>query len=216
MSYSSAHSGTTQIIYNSRKTLLEYLRNQGFNISDYDEFSINEVLAMISNNQLDMLLSEDTEKEEKRKVYIKYHLKKSLRPQYIDEFVEDLYSLDNILQKNDTLIVVSKDDPNDSLKKYLKQLYADDNIFVVVLSLRRLQFNVLDHELVPKHRILNSTEQAEFVKKYNITESSQVPEISRFDPVALCIGLKPGSIVHITRPSKTAIKGDYYRYCINP
>lgn len=215
MSYSSAHSGTTQIIYNSRKTLLEYLFDQGFNISDYDEFSINEVLAMISNNQLDMLLSEDTDKEEKRKVYIKYHLKKSLRPQYIDEFVEDLYSLDNILQKNDTLIVVSKDDPNDSLKKYLKQLYADDNIFVVVLSLRRLQFNVLNHELVPKHRILNSTEQAEFVKKYNITESSQVPEISRFDPVALCIGLKPGSIVHITRPSKTAIKGDYYRYCIN-
>ncbi len=215
MSYSSAHSGTTQIIYNSRKTLLEYLDQQGYNTNDYSEFSINEVLAMISNNQLDMLLSEDTDKEEKRKVYIKYHLKKSLRPQYIDEFVEDLYSLDNILQKNDTLIVVSKDDPNDSLKKYLKQLYADDNIFVVVLSLRRLQFNVLNHELVPKHRILNSTEQAEFVKKYNITESSQVPEISRFDPVALCIGLKPGSIVHITRPSKTAIKGDYYRYCIN-
>ena len=215
MSYSSAHSGTTQIIYNSRKTLLEYLRDQKFNTNDYDEFSINEVLAMITNNQLDMLIEEDTDKQEKRKVYIKYHLKKSLRPQYIDEFVEDLYSLDNILQKNDTLIVVSRDDPNDSLKKYLKQLYADDNIFVVVLSLRRLQFNVLNHQLVPKHRILNSTEQAEFVKKYNITESSQVPEISRFDPVALCIGLKPGSIVHITRPSKNAIKGDYYRYCIN-
>ena len=215
MSHSSAHSGTTQIIYNSRKTLLEYLSGQGYNTNDYDEFSINEVLAMISNNQLDMLISEDTDKEEKTNVYIKYHLKKSLRPQYIDEFVEDLYNLDNILQKNDTLIVVSKDDPNDSLKKYLKQLYADDNIFVVVLSLRRLQFNVLNHELVPKHRILNSTEQSEFVKKYNITDSAQVPEISRFDPVALCIGLKPGSIVHITRPSKTAIKGDYYRYCIN-
>ena len=215
MSHSSAHSGTTQIIYNSRKTLLEYLSNQGYNTEDYDEFSINEVLAMISNNQLDMLISENTDKEEKRMIYIKYHLKKSLRPQYIDEFVEDLYNLDNILQKNDTLIVVSKDDPNDSLKKYLKQLYADDNIFVIVLSLKRLQFNVLDHELVPKHRILDSEEHQVFLKKYNITESSQVPEISRFDPVALCIGLKPGAIVHITRPSKTAIKGDYYRYCIN-
>ena len=99
MSHSSAHSGTTQIIYNSRKTLLEYLEDQGYNTSDYSEFSINEVLAMISNNQLDMLISEDTDKEEKKKVYIKYHLKKSLRPQYIDEFVEDLYNLDNILQK---------------------------------------------------------------------------------------------------------------------
>lgn len=215
MSYSSAHSGTTQIIYNSRKTLLEYLDEQGYNIDDYTDFSINEVLAMISNNQLDMLIDEGGEKEEKRKVYIKYHLKKSLRPQYIDEFVEDLYNLDNILQKNDTLIVVSKDEPNDSLKKYLKQLYADENIFVIVLSLRRLQFNVLKHELVPKHRILNFTEQKEFLKKYNITDSSQVPEISRFDPVSLCIGLRPGSIVNITRPSKTAITGEYFRYCIN-
>tara|TARA_X000000368_G_C22994842_1_gene696123 strand:+ start:422 stop:1072 length:651 start_codon:yes stop_codon:yes gene_type:complete len=215
MSYSSAHSGTTQIIYNSRKTLLEYLDEQGYNIDDYTDFSINEVLAMISNNQLDMLIDEGGEKEEKRKVYIKYHLKKSLRPQYIDEFVEDLYNLDNILQKNDTLIVVSKDEPNDSLKKYLKQLYADENIFVIVLSLRRLQFNVLKHELVPKHRILNFTEQKEFLKKYNITDSSQVPEISRFDPVSLCIGLRPGSIVNITRPSKTAITGEYFRYCTN-
>jgi len=215
MSYSSAHSGTTQIIYNSRKTLLEYLDEQGYNIDDYTDFSINEVLAMISNNQLDMLIDEGGEKEEKRKVYIKYHLKKSLRPQYIDEFVEDLYNLDNILQKNDTLIVVSKDEPNDSLKKYLKQLYADENIFVIVLSLRRLQFNVLKHELVPKHRILNFTEQKEFLKKYNITDSSQVPEISRFDPVSLCIGLRPGSIVNITRPSKTAIIGEYFRYCTN-
>ena len=215
MSHSSAHSGTTQIIYNSRKTLLEYLEDQGYNTSDYSEFSINEVLAMISNNQLDMLISEDTDKEEKKKVYIKYHLKKSLRPQYIDEFVEDLYNLDNILQKNDTLIVVSKDEPNDSLKKYLKQLYADENIFVIILSLRRLQFNVLKHELVPEHRILNFQEQTDFMKKYNITDSSQVPEISRFDPVSLCIGLRPGSIVHITRPSKTAIKGEYFRYCIN-
>ena len=58
MAHSYAHSGTTQIIYNSRKTLLSYLQSQGYNIEDYDEFSINEVLAMISNNQLDMLVNE--------------------------------------------------------------------------------------------------------------------------------------------------------------
>ena len=202
-------------IYNSRKNILEILESRGYEVDDYNLFSINEIDAMYKNNQLDMLIDEETDNEDKKKVYIKYHLKKSLRPQYIDEFVEDLYHLDNILKKNDTLVVVSKDDPNDSLKKYLKQLYADDNIFVTVISLKRLQFNVLNHELVPKHRILSSTEQEEFLKKYNITQSSQVPEISRFDPVALCIGLKPGSIVHITRPSKTAIEGVYYRYCIN-
>ena len=64
MSHNSAHSGTTQLIYNSRKTLLEYLSDQGYDISDYSEFSINEVLAMITNNQLDMLINEDSEKDE--------------------------------------------------------------------------------------------------------------------------------------------------------
>ena len=52
---------------------MEYLDQQGYNTNDYSEFSINEVLAMISNNQLDMLVNEDTDKEEKKKVYIKYH-----------------------------------------------------------------------------------------------------------------------------------------------
>jgi len=217
MSHNSAHSGTTQLIYNSRKTLLEYLSDQGYDISDYSEFSINEVLAMITNNQLDMLINEDSEKDEseKRKVYIKYHLKKSLRPNYIDEFVEDLYNLDNILNKNDTLVVVSKDEPNDSLRKYLKHIYADDKTFVVVLSIKRLQYNILKHQLVPKHTKLNDSEYENFIKTYNITQVSQIPEISRFDPVANCIGLRPGTIVKIERPSKTAIMGNYYRYCIN-
>ena len=72
------------------------------------------------------------------------------------------------------------------------------------------------HKLGPKdlvHTIENIV--IKLLEKYNITESKQIPEISRFDPTALAIGLKPGRIVHIERPSKTAVVGSYYRYCIN-
>ena len=49
---------------------------------------------------------------------------------------------------------------------------------------------------------------------YNITNDSQFPEISRYDPVAQVIGIRPGQICEITRPSKTAISSKYYRICI--
>ena len=43
-------------------------------------------------------------------------------------------------------------------------------------------YNILKHDLVPPHRILSETEKTNIEKKYNITNDSQFPEISRFDP----------------------------------
>jgi DNA-directed RNA polymerase subunit H (RpoH/RPB5) len=52
------------------------------------------------------------------------------------------------------------------------------------------------------------------MEKYNIKNKSLFPYISRFDPVARVIGLRPGQVCHIVRPSKTSIKANYYRVCI--
>ena len=78
----------------------------------------------------------------------------------------------------------------------------------------RLQFNILDHTLVPNMRILNTKEEDEFMKNHQIKSKSQLPEISRFDPQALVVGLRPGNICHIQRPSITALTTDYYRICV--
>ena len=51
-------------------------------------------------------------------------------------------------------------------------------------------------------------------KKFNIVNNSQLPEISRFDPVAQSLCMRPGEVCEILRPSKTAIKSPYYRICI--
>ena len=47
----------------------------------------------------------------------------------------------------------------------------------------------------------------------NIKNNDQFPKISRYDPVAQAIGIKPGEICKIIRSSKTAITTDYYRLC---
>ena len=42
---------------------------------------------------------------------------------------------------------------------------------------------------------------------------TEFPELSRFDPVAQAIGIRPGQVCKITRSSKTAIEAPYYRIC---
>ena len=97
----------------------------------------------------------------------------------------------------------------------LKHLYAHQGIYIAIFNIARLQFNILEHIMVPKHKKLTDEEIVAFKKEFNITNNDQLPTISRFDPVALAIGLKPNNICQITRPSRISITSKYYRFCIN-
>jgi DNA-directed RNA polymerase subunit H (RpoH/RPB5) len=222
-------------IYNSRKTIVD-IYNSEF-LSDYEYFNINEVEAMAKNNQLDMLFDDkkyDSSLPKSYKVYVKYMLVSRFQFNDVSNLVEDLFELESVLTKSDTLVIIVNDEPNDSLVTKLTHLYDTRGIFVVVHNIKRLQRNILKHTLVPKHTLVhdiafkdgsefgkeidtdkNSISDLERVKqKYNLKNLSQLPEISRFDPVALLINLRPGQVCKIERPSITSIKTDYYRVCV--
>jgi DNA-directed RNA polymerase subunit H (RpoH/RPB5) len=204
-------------IYTSRKIILELMEKQGYNIQDYTHFNVNEVNSMKQNNQLDMLLEKKEEDEitkRKKKIYIRYHLGKTIKLNNLQEIIDDLFVLSETLKKEDTLFIIIKDEANETLTNELKQLWEKDGIFIVVENIKRLQFNILNHSMVPPHRIMHESEVKEIMTKYNITNVLQFPDISRFDPVARVIGLRPGNVCHIIRPSKTAIETNYYRICI--
>ena len=204
-------------VYTSRNTILDLMGKQGYNIEDYANFSVNEVNSMKQNNQLDMLLEKKEENpvtKRKNKIYIRYYLGKTIRPSNLQEMIDDLFNLEEILKKDDTLFIIIKDEINETLTNELKHIWESDGIFIVIENIKRLQFNILDHELVPKHTIVSESEVVNVMKKYNITDKIQFPDISRFDPVARAIGLRPSQLCHIVRPSKTAIEADYYRICI--
>jgi DNA-directed RNA polymerase subunit H len=206
-------SGTITTIFKSRQTMLKLLQAQKFNIKDYEEFSVNEVHVMYNNKQLDMLMSSEDSENTKKKVYVKYHLAKTLPRQNINDYIDDLFNLEQVLSKGDTLIIVIKQEPHEPLLNILRQIWEQDGIFIIVYNLERLQFNILEHSYVPKHEIMNETEISEMKHKYNIKNDLEIPEISRFDPVAMAIGMRPGDVCKIVRPSKTAITADYYRLC---
>jgi DNA-directed RNA polymerase subunit H (RpoH/RPB5) len=213
-------------IYNSRKTLLDIFgenRDLFENVDDYENFNINEVESMIKNDQLDMLFTRNSNIPTATSIYVKYMItKSSSRVQAIQDLVEELFELEGVLTKNDTLVIITNDEPNDSLKTKLCHLYDTLGIFVIVHNIKRLQRNILKHSLVPKHTVVhdvvledNSISELEKVKqKYNLKSFNQLPEISRFDPVALLIGLRPGQICKIERNSITSVDSEYYRVCV--
>ena len=205
-------------IYNSRRTILEIMENQGYNINEYSNCSISEVNSMKQNNQLDMLLETKDEnvnsENPKKKVYIRYYLASRPASKNIQEMIDDLFILTETLKKSDTLFIIIKYEPNETLINELKHIWESDGIFIVIENIKRLQFNILNHTLVPHHRVMLDSEIDKIIKKYNITDKIQFPDISRFDPVARVICLRPGQVCHITRSSKTSIKTNYYRICV--
>jgi DNA-directed RNA polymerase subunit H (RpoH/RPB5) len=139
-----------------------------------------------------------------------------MKPQTLDDVIEDLYTIEQVLTKRDTLVVIIDDEPNDTILAKVKYLYERDGIFVIIHNIQRLQTNILKHFMVPNMTVLESEEQIkQFKDKHYIKdEKIQLPEISRFDPQALVVGLRPGDICKIDRSSVTALNTNYYRICI--
>lgn len=216
-------------IYNSRKTLIDVfitINDDMYfeypNFKDYDSFNINEVEAMAKNDQLDMLLLSNANPN----IYIKYMLTKStIRLQAIDDLVETLFEIEGTLKKSDTLIIVVNDEPNESMITRLRHIHDERGIYIIVHNINRLQQNILKHQLVPTHKVVstikypddNGVEVSELdvlMTKYKLKSLSQLPEISRFDPVALLIMLRPGQVCEIHRKSATSVETMYYRVCV--
>jgi DNA-directed RNA polymerase I, II, and III subunit RPABC1 len=205
-----AQSGQIVQIFKSRANMLDILKSQGYDVEDYEGSSIHEVHSMFQAKQMDMLVSKN---DGTKKAYIKYHLAKSLRPNNLYEYIDDLYNLEEVLTNADDLIIIMKDDPNETIIKTLRNIWEQDGTFITIFSMQRLQFNILTHSLVPPHIVLTSDEATKLKIQYNVKDDSQLPDISRFSPVAQAIGMRPGDMCKIIRPSKTAISTTFYRIC---
>jgi len=75
------------------------------------------------------------------------------------------------------------------------------------------KFNVLEHDLVPDHILLNEDEIQELLNKYKITKG-QLPKIKTSDVVVKQLGAQPGDVLKIIRKSLTAGKAVAYRLVI--
>lgn len=82
-------------------------------------------------------------------------------------------------------------------------------------SLEKMEeFNITEHNFVPKHIILDEKEVVELLKEYNIS-IRQLPRIFVTDPVAKVLNAKKGDVIKIVRKSPSAKEAIFYRVVVN-
>lgn len=201
-------------IYNSRNILLTQLSRAGYSTVAYDHASIEEVNAMDINSQLDMMLIHDN----KTKLYVNYHIGEDrFSERTLNSLCNSIFGDANegpILSKDDTLIIIIMEDVTESVTNHLMRLYDRYGYFIIPRPIDQLQFNILEHKLVPQHTIVHNDDVPGLLLRYHAS-LEHLPKLSRFDPVARAICIRPNQICEIKRPSNSACSSLYYRVCIN-
>jgi DNA-directed RNA polymerase subunit H len=75
------------------------------------------------------------------------------------------------------------------------------------------EYDILKHELVPEHSIMDEKERKELFDKLRIT-SVNLPKVLTNDPVVKAMGAKEGDVLKIMRKSSTAGSTVYYRVVV--
>ncbi len=210
----------------ARNNLIYYLKDINYDCSTVEYFSLEEIDFMINHKQLNFKVSN---KDTNEVCYVHYYdnlystdggtsLKiggnSSLKSGNLLDIVRDVYEIKNLIEKKDTLVIITTDYSDEGVVRELKHLWEEERIFVVVLKIETLQINILKHNLVPPHIRLSAKEKEELYAKFNIDNNEQLPEISRYDPVAKIILLRPGEVCKIIRHDKISYTNNLYRICV--
>jgi len=212
-------------IYNSRKTLLKYLKKQKYDTEKLENFTITEINAMEQAsqqqnthplvNQLNFSVKIKSNKanDEEQTCSVVYYINKTMKKALLHDIIDEYYDYDGKDKKFCSLIIVTSN-INDTNINVVKEMWEKYGQYCVLYDLASLQYNIIEHEYVPKHVKLTQKEKESVMKKYNISSDSQFPEISMFDPVAKAILMRPGELCEITRYDKISFKNTFYRICV--
>ena len=97
---------------------------------------------------------------------------------------------------------------------HINRIFYKDGIFAKVLWLNSLLFNITEHYLVPKYRIMTIEEKKELMNKFYLDDEKNLPKILVTDPVAKFYGVRIGDLCEIEYNNETNGRNKFYRICI--
>lgn len=209
------------ILYRSRKTLLDILAKDGYNITPYTKFSHKEILEMLKGGEkafrMDLERSEEDAKGGPLKCRVVYALNKiklrlagwvsKLTDPESDEYVD--------AASTEVIAILAQDPVIQSFHTAALAQYSKHKLRLRFFQAAAIIINPLEHMLVPPHEKVASEQVEDLLKSIFCTSRNKLP-IIRFheDPIARLLGLVPGDIVKILRPSPTSLVYEpYYRVC---
>jgi DNA-directed RNA polymerase subunit H len=210
------------ILFRSRKTLLNILSSKGYDITPYEKFGPWEIESMIQNekkNSLRMeLMKKDENKSNIKKCIVIYRLNRLKLS--ISKFMEDFYNdeseefIEDIETTEIIIILLEPVNTVDIFHSAALNAY-NKNLRVSFFQAHSLVNNPQDHVLVPKHELVPKEDIPALKKELNIQTISNLPFIRYHQDIqSRILGAVPGDIIKITRSSPSVGIQIGYRVCV--
>jgi DNA-directed RNA polymerase subunit H len=190
------------------------MSDRGYNVEPYSKFGPDEIAKLMNKDKaLEMELNHKEDPE--KKAYILYRftrIKQSL--QTLIRTILDPEEM-NIDPSKCEVIVVTMEQIVDTFHAASLEAWSLHGLKIQFFWMPSMVNYPIDHVLQPKFEIVAKEEHAELLKKFYAKKASQFPMIRyHADMVARCLGVVPGDIVKIIRPSPSAGEYELYRTCV--
>ena len=211
---------TADILIRSRSTLLQILEDRGYNTFDYRNISPDQILELAEGGSKALNISVHANSGEPKKAAcahadVIYQINDRLRTR-LGTYLRDLY--DKTLSKSamdatHDVIILINEPYNEAFDKAALQMWQTKKARVTFFHIKQVVVHLGRHELVPPHRKLSGDEARAEIERWRLTQRSQLPLIKHHDIQSRILGLVPGDMVEILRPSATAGVTRVIRIC---
>lgn len=206
------------LIVRSRPTILEILENRGYNVDSYKDMSPTTILKLATTNaELLKIVAPkvpDGLAPMERAVVLYWIEPVRIR---LEAEIMKLWNEENPVHYNpvnDDIIVLISEPFHEVFHQQAAKVWGSQKGRISFFSLKHVISNPARHIMVPPHRKLTADEVNTLMKGLHLKSRSELPHIKfHVDMQARVLGLVPGDIVEICRPSETCGEHTMYRVC---
>ncbi len=213
---------TADILIRSRYTILQILEDRGYDTTYYRNISPDQIIELASgttdagNKALNIGVdARPGGPATCPDAAVVYQIVDRLRTR-LGTFLRDLYDKDvnkDALDYTTDVIILLNEPYNEAFDKAALQMWQTNKARVTFFHIKQVVVHLGRHELVPPHRKLSAEEARAELERWRITQRSQLPLIKHHDIQSRILGLVPGDIVEVLRPSATTGVSRVLRIC---
>jgi DNA-directed RNA polymerase subunit H (RpoH/RPB5) len=211
--------GVADIILRSRQTLLDILEDRGYDTAVYQNIAPDQILTLAEGHPraLDIYAKKKADSLAPcERAVVVYQIQDRIRSK-LGTFAPRLFNeppdANSVVTKADDIIVILNEPYHEAFDKYALQLWQSSKVRLTFFHIKQVVVHPGRHVLVPPHRKLSADEAKAAMDRLHVTQKSQLPLIKHHDMQSRVMGLVPGDVVEILRPSPTAGVARILRIC---
>jgi DNA-directed RNA polymerase subunit H (RpoH/RPB5) len=199
---------TADILLRSRNTVLDILDERGYDTTVYRNIAPDQILTLAEGDQkaLDMTVpKKEGSAAPCPRATVIYQHQEAIRLR--------MGTWVSRVPKDDDVIVLLNEPYHEIFDKTALQMWQTHKTRISFFHIKQMVVHPGRHVLVPPHRKLSTEEAKAEMERLHVVQKSQLPLIKHHDIQARVLGLVPGDVVEILRPSPTSGVARVLRIC---